>query len=143
MLEDKFAQHDKVIVDKTVFPDDDYEMSTRDYVVRPSADGDSGPYTITLPPVSLAKGRFYSIVCRNADATNVITITDNEDSECWLGDIEMDGKCDCVLLYSDGMKWFAFGQPADWPGISTTPPPGTTAPPTEVTTEVTTVTTIQ
>ena len=55
-LEDRGAQHDKVIVDKYVNPNDDYQMSTRDYVVRPSADPTSGPITVTLPAVAEAKG---------------------------------------------------------------------------------------
>lgn len=56
-LEDRFAQHDKVIVDKYVNPAADYYMTTRDYVVRPTADGDSGAFTVYLPPVAEAKGR--------------------------------------------------------------------------------------
>jgi hypothetical protein len=105
-LEDRFAQHDKVIVDKYVNPAADYYMTTRDYVVRPTADGDSGAFTVYLPPVAEAKGRFYSIVCRNADAVNTITVADLDDSECWAGDVTLDGKCDRVLAYSDGLCWF-------------------------------------
>lgn len=138
-LEDRGAQHDKVIADKYHDPAAAYEMTTRDYVMRPSADGDSGPWVLTLPPVAEAKGRFYSLICRNADAVNTITITDNPgpggavgDSECWQGDIVFDGKCDRTLLYSDGLAWLAMGNPGDWPGGSTTPPPGTTPTPTTV-----------
>lgn len=105
-LEDRFAQHDKVIVDKYVNPAADYYMTTRDYVVRPAADGDSGAFTVYLPPVAEAKGRFYSIVCRNADAVNTITVADLDDSECWAGDVTLNGKCDRVLAYSDGLCWF-------------------------------------
>lgn len=136
-LEDRGAQHDKIPVDKYHNPNADYEMTTRDYVLRPSADGDSGAIVITLPPVAEAKGRWYSIVCRNADAVNTVTITDNPgagglagDSECWLGDIVFNGKCDRSLLYSDGLCWIAVGNPGDWPGIDTTAPPGTTPTPT-------------
>ena len=103
-LEDRGAQHDKVIVDKYVNPIGAYQMTTRDYVIRPSADVFTGAYAITLPPVSQAKGRFYSFVCRNADAINTITITDYNDSECWV-DIVLNGKCDRALLYSDGLCW--------------------------------------
>src|SRR4030042_3649025 len=102
-LEDRGAQHDKVVVDKYVNPAADYYMSTYDYVVRPAADGDSGAFTVYLPPVAEAKGRFYSIVCRNADATNTITVADKDDSECWAGDITLNGKCARVLLYRDGL----------------------------------------
>lgn len=129
-LEDRGAQHDKVVVDKYVNPNADYEMSTRDYQIRPSADVASGAITITLPPVADAKGRFYSFVCRNADGANTVTITDNDDSECWLGDIVFDGKCDRALLYSDGLCWQPMGNPGEWPGFATTAAAGTTQPPT-------------
>lgn len=130
-LEDKFREHDGIVVDKYHAPNADYEMNTRDYVLRPSADADSGAIDITLPPVSDAKGRFYSIVCRNADAVNTITIQDRDDSECWLADIVLNGKCQAVLLYSDGLKWWPNEcNVGCWPGVSTTVPPGTTAPPT-------------
>jgi hypothetical protein len=52
----------------------------------------------------MAKGRFYSIVARRADAANTITIADLDDSECWA-DITLNGKCDRALLYSDGLLW--------------------------------------
>jgi len=129
MLEDRFAQHDKIPGDKFVNPTADYTMRVWDYVVRPAADIDTGPITITLPPVAEAKGRFYSIVCRNADAVNSVTIEDNnDDSECWVGDIVMNGKCDRLLLYSDGLCWHPNGPVGEWPGASTTAPPGTATP---------------
>jgi len=129
MLEDRFAQHDKEIVDKYHNPNADYAMSVWDYVLRPSADADSGPITITLPPVAEAKGRLYSICIRNADGVNTVTIEDRQDdSECWLGDVTYDGKCDGNLWYSDGLKWWALGEQAGWPGLATTVPPGTKAP---------------
>jgi hypothetical protein len=129
-LEDRFAQHDKEVVDKYHNPEANYIMSVRDYVLRPAADGDTGPITITLPPVAEAKGRWYSIIARNADAVNTITIQDNnDDSECWLGDIVFNGKCDRALLYSDGLAWQnAIATPGGWPGLSTTVPPGTHSP---------------
>lgn len=130
MLEDRAAQHDKEVVDKYHNPNAAYAMTTRDYVLRPSADAISGPIIITLPPVTEAKGRLYSICVRNADAVNTVTIQDQDESECWIGDIVFNGKCDRTLMYSDGLMWYALGQQADWPGISTTAPPGTTSPPT-------------
>lgn len=129
MLGDRFAQHDKEFADKYHNPNADYAMTVRDYVLRPSADVDSGPITITLPPVAEAKGRFYSIIVRNADAVNTITIEDRQDdSECWLGDIEYNGKCDGALFYSDGLAWIPMNITGGWPGLTTTPPPGTKAP---------------
>lgn len=133
MREDRFWGQDTV-VDKYHAPNADYEMSTRDYVLRPSADPDSGAITITLPPVSEARGRFYSIVCRNADPANTVTIEDNnDDSECWAGDIVMDGKCDRVLLYSDGMSWCRACAVLTFTG--TTTPPTTAAPTTAAPTD--------
>lgn len=105
-LEDRGAQHDKVVVDKYDDPSADYQMTTYDYVMRPIANGISGAFTLTLPPVAEAKGRFYSIIARTADVTNTVTIEDsNNDSECWEGDITLNGKCDKALLYSDGLSW--------------------------------------
>lgn len=131
-LEDRGAQHDKVIVDKYHGPIADYQMTTRDYVLRPAADGTSGAITITLPPVAEAKGRFYSIICRNADAVNTITVQDQDDSECWAGDHTLNGKCDKLLLYSDGLAWFSCNQILTFTG--TTPTPTTAAPTTLATT---------
>ena len=104
MLEDRFAQHDKEVVDKFIDPTGSVEMTTLDYVVRPSAL--TAPMVIVLPPVSEAKGRFYSIVVRDASVVNTITVSDKDDSECWQ-DIVLNGKCDRLLMYSDGLFWHA------------------------------------
>ena len=102
-LEDRGAQHDKEVVDKFIDPNGSVEMTTLDYVVRPSAV--TGAMIIVLPPVAEAKGRFYSIVARLASIVNTITITHKDDSECWK-DVVFTSKCDCVLFYSDGLKWY-------------------------------------
>lgn len=102
-LEQNNEQQYREVVDKYTDPLASYQMTTRDYVVRP--DATAGAMTLTLPPVAEAKGRFYSIVSRFASAQNTITITDKSDSECWIGDIVLNGKCDRVLLYSDGLTW--------------------------------------
>ncbi len=130
MLEDRFAQHDKEVVDKFIDPNASILMTTRDYVVRPSADTASGPIYVILPPVADAKGRFYSILARNADAVNTITITDRDDSECWINDIVFNGKCDRVLMYSDGLAWIPCSGIGTWPGVLTTAPAGTSSAPT-------------
>lgn len=127
-LEQNNEQHYREVVDKYIDPAADVTMTSRDYVVRPSADGDSGPITLTLPPVAEAMGRWYSIIVRNADAVNTVTVQDDDDSECWVGDIVLNGKCDRLLLYSDGLAWHPMANPGEWPGVSTTAPPGTTAP---------------
>jgi hypothetical protein len=128
-LEDKNAQHYGEVVDKYNDPEVSYQMTTRDYVLRPQAYAFTGLIVITLPPVAEAKGRFYSIIARRADVFNTITITDKDDSECWLGDIVLDNKCDRALLYSDGLAWIALaGSPGAWPGASTTDSPATRDP---------------
>ena len=132
MLEDRATQHDKVVVDKFIDPNNTIDMSTRDYVVRPSADGVSGPIWLILPPVAEAKGRFYSIIVRNADALNTVTITDRDDSECWINDIVLNGKCDRLLMYSDGLAWIPCSGIGNWPGTATTAPAGTTCAPTTI-----------
>lgn len=125
-LEDRGAQHDKVVVDKYHNPVADYVMTTRDYVLRP--DSSAGAITITLPPVAEAKGRFYSIISRGGPG---VTIQDNnDDSECWLANIVLNGKCDRCLLYSDGLAWHPIANPGEWPGFLTTRAAGTTTPPT-------------
>lgn len=101
-LEDRGAQHDKEVVDKYIDPGASVEMSTRDYVVRPSAL--TASMVIVLPPVAEAKGRFYSILVRACTAPFNITISDRDDSECW-DDIVLDSKCDRLLMYSDGLFW--------------------------------------
>jgi hypothetical protein len=128
MLEDRFAQHDKVVVDKFIDPEVSVLMTTRDYVVRPTANPTTGPIVLVLPPVAEAKGRFYSILARDADGTNTITVTDRDDSECWINDIVLNNKCDRLLMYSDGLTWIpcAGAGPGNWPGVSTTLAPGTT-----------------
>ena len=101
-LEDRGAQHDKEVVDKFIDPAVSVQMATLDYVVRPSAT--AAPIILILPSVAEAKGRFYSIVVRAADAVNTITVSDKDDSECWV-DIVLNSKCDALLMYSDGLFW--------------------------------------
>lgn len=104
-LEQSNEQHYREVPDKFVDPNVNYEMTTRDYVVRPFANRGTGAIVITLPPVADAKGRIYSIIARAADTTNTITIQDKDDSECWAGDVTLNGVCDKLLLYSDGLAW--------------------------------------
>ena len=116
MLEERFAQHDKIPGDKYVEPDGrSYEMSTRDYIVRPqtyawnAVTERGGPIVITLPRVAEAKGQWYSIIARRADETNTITVQNRGDSECWVADMLFKYKCKRILLYSDGLAWFVQG----------------------------------
>jgi len=103
MLEDRSAQHDKVIVDKFHNPYADYEMTTRDYVLRPYTVDEA--ITITLPPVTEAKGRIYSIVVGAATGAFTVTIQDRDESEDWIADIVLSEKGQGVFAYSDGRHW--------------------------------------
>jgi hypothetical protein len=127
-LEQNNEQHYREVPDKFIDPAADVEMTTRDYVVRPSASPASGAITITLPPVAEAKGRFYSILALDADGTNTITIQDRDDSEYWT-DITQNGPGDGNLLYSDGRHWWNLG--ALTSGAGTTAAPTTLAPTTQ------------
>jgi hypothetical protein len=127
MLEDKARQHDQQVVDKYHDPVAAYTMTTRDYVMRPSANNITGAFILTLPPVAEAKGRFYSILPRDADVVNTITITDQNDSECWIEDIVLAAPCQAALMYSDGLFWHAMGLQAR-PGLATTVAPETENP---------------
>lgn len=103
-LEQNNEQHYREVVDKYVDPAVTYQMTTRDYVVRPDATR-TGPITIYLPPVADAKGRFYSILVRSANTTDTVTIADKDDSEEWARDIVLNDDGQALLLYSDGLKW--------------------------------------
>lgn len=102
MLDSKFTEGD-IVVDKFHAPLADYTMSVRDYVLRPNAA--AGPMTVTLPPVALARGRFYSIIAQFANNTNTITIEDQTGSEVWSQDIVLNEKGRGAVFYSDGQKW--------------------------------------
>jgi hypothetical protein len=116
-------------VDKQAMPADitaDYQMSIRDQVVRVRATAVTGDIVLTLPPVADAAGLFFSIICREASATNTVTVEDhNDDSECWAGDLTFNGACDRALLYSDGMSWLVNSALTF---ADTTTPPTTAAP---------------
>ena len=102
-LERNNEQHYREIVDKYHDPFVSFQMNTWDYVLRPSTVGEA--ITITLPPVSEAKGRFYSIIARTITGNFYITVQDKNDSEGWEGDFVLDAAGEGQLLYSDGLKW--------------------------------------
>jgi hypothetical protein len=108
MLEKGFREQDTVM-GKFKGVTADYQMLVTDYVVRVYANDASGPITITLPPVEQAAGRIYTIVAREADVNAAILVQDKDDSECWEGDQVMNGDCDALICYSDGLMWFVWG----------------------------------
>jgi len=108
MREDRSSHHDQGM-DKYVAPAATYQMTVRDYIVRPSA---SAAIVISLPPVGEARGRIYTIVAQLATNTNTITIRDftstgfaGGDSERWEGNVVLNEKGRGATFYSDGMKW--------------------------------------
>ena len=104
-LEQNNEQQYREVVDKYHDPVAYYQMTTRDYVLRPDSEDLLGEITITLPPVAEAKGRFYSIFAKYADMENPVWIVDKGDSENWEGRIELYATGQGCLLYSDGIRW--------------------------------------
>ena len=71
------------------------------------ADTTDGAMAITLPPVSEAVGKMYSIKLIT-DGGN-LTVQDQDDSYDWSGqggDFTLTAATDCVLLFSDGHAWY-------------------------------------
>ena len=73
--------------------------------VRVDTNTNSQAFTLTLPPVSLAKGKIYSIAMDLAGGS-ALKIQDRDDSEDWSDITTMDATDDAVLLFSDGKRWF-------------------------------------
>lgn len=102
-LENRAAQQQSV-VDKFVNIIAAYHMRSYDYVVRATANTATDSYTVYLPPVADAKGRFYSIVASIANS-KTITVTHHSDSESWTANASLTVTGHKVLAYSDGMTW--------------------------------------
>lgn len=80
-----------------------YEM--KPYEHRVLVDSTSGAITITLPPVTEAAGKLYSIIC--ITYVNAVTIADNDDSYSWADEAtSIAAAGDGALYYSDGFSWF-------------------------------------
>ena len=104
MLEDRFAQHDKIPGSKYVEVFEDYELRTWDQVVLADTIVNNQPVTMTLPPVAEAKGRFYAVTVYKADSTRPLTIKDNGDSMSWT-DVIVEYPGAKYLFYSDSKSW--------------------------------------
>jgi hypothetical protein len=83
-----------------------YAMQVQDQVMRPNAR--SASLTLTLPPVTDAKGKWYSIILIDTTGGHTCTVIDQGDAEDWNGSIVMVAKSDRLLLYSDGRCWMPF-----------------------------------
>lgn len=81
------------------------KMTVDDMVIRATADTATDSYTITLPNVTEARGRTYSIHATIANA-KAITLQDNDESDDFDGDYTLDTDNDGILLYSDGIMWW-------------------------------------
>ena len=76
------------------------------YETRINANTTAGAMAITLPPVAMAAGNFYSIIL-GTDGGD-LTIQDQDDSYNW-DDLTCDDALDGYLLYSDGFNWWTMG----------------------------------
>lgn len=92
------------VINKVLYPDDTVQLGVNDQVVRASTVSANNAFTITLPNVVEAKGRFYSIYMVSRNSSDDITIADRLD-ETSLSDITLNLAADSVLLYSDGFIW--------------------------------------
>lgn len=106
MLEENITQHNKIVPNKYAEISAAYQMKNYDYVLRLIASATTGAYIVTLPSVVEAKGRTYSFLARDADATNKVTISDGGDSESW-SDLVLNNTGEGAVFYSDGLTWFA------------------------------------
>ncbi len=63
--------------------------------------------TITLPPVSEAAGKFYTVKLIT-DGGNDVTVQDQDDSYDWAatGDLTLSSATDFGIFFSDGFKWY-------------------------------------
>jgi hypothetical protein len=112
-----------------------FKMSAKDFVLRPYCNFITGAFTITLPSVAEAKGSFYSIIARQADGINFITIVDRRDSEGWEGNIILSANGARAIFYSDGLAWYPLMVgTTEWPGVITTIAPTSAVPTTSVAT---------
>lgn len=109
-------------------------MTVHQQRIRLVANALTGSYVVVLPPVGPAQGKFYSFVMRTGSAGWTVTLTDDDDSECWLADITFNAKCDRAVLFSDGHCWLALGSSLTLTG--TTAPPTTPAPTTPAPTTI-------
>ena len=65
----------------------------------------NGAYTITLPKLAEAAGRIYSF-SQPGSGTSDVTITDAGDDSVFTDQI-IDAQNENVILYCDGIRWFA------------------------------------
>lgn len=114
MLQDKSMAYDvreKVSRAKDVFLTSSatvttYQMGIADLVVRVTTDG-SNAITVTLPPVSLARGNIYTVILVTDGGVNLTLEDFNGDAA--KDDLTFADVGDMACLYSDGYKWYLIG----------------------------------
>jgi len=79
-------------------------MEVFEQVVLVDTDTVDGTFTVTLPPVAEAAGKFYSITL--IDDGGNLTVQDQDDSIGYAGDFVFDADAEALLLYSDGLAWW-------------------------------------
>lgn len=104
MLETKFRENDTV-KDKhnAITATPAAALTIRDQVNIVSA-ASATAITVTLPPVSEARGLFFSFYMKLSN-TGDCTVQDQDDSLGW-SDAVMTATDDYLLLYSDGLRWW-------------------------------------
>lgn len=80
-----------------------HEMSVHEHVIW-CVTNDTEPITVSLPPVSEARGMIYAIYVKARSVDNV-TVTDRDD-DAGLSDITLDATAEYTLLLSDGFYWY-------------------------------------
>lgn len=98
------------VINKVLYPDDTVSLGVNDQVVRASTVSANNAFTITLPGIVEAAGRFYSLFMVARNSSDDITIQDKADDtqvngSGGLADITFNLALDRVLLYSDGFVW--------------------------------------
>jgi len=76
-------------------------MDVWDLVVH--ANSTAGAFTITLPSVSKARGKIYTITLETDNGD--VTVTDAGDDTIFT-DMVMTAVDDCCVLFSNGIRWF-------------------------------------
>jgi len=78
-------------------------MEVFEQVVLVDTDTADGTFTVTLPPVAEAAGKFYAV--HLIDDGGNVTVQDQDDSYDWSNQT-LTADDDGVLLFSDGLKWW-------------------------------------
>ena len=78
-------------------------MEVFEQVVLIDTDTVDGTFTVTLPPVAEAAGKFYAV--HLVDDGGDVTVQDQDDSYDWSNQ-SLTADDDGVLLFSDGLKWW-------------------------------------